>query len=429
MRSLSPLVVLIALLARATAQTCGNIEATTQHNFTTPDGRGRSYVKYKPLGIATASNYPLVVELHGLGACASDLYSYSGWTLVADQNNFILVTPQGVEKSWNAGRCCGQARAAKLNVDDVSFLRMVAADVLAAEPGVDPTRVYFAGHSTGCMMAQRMALEASDLVAAVGCHAGMLMVPPSSPAVDSITMPSGYKPVPVMEIQGQQDSVVSYDYATVLRIPYWPGALRNLGWWRQLNGCPTASPTIISYGSYSIHLHTGCADGSQAALVDIPTAGHYCFASFPPHVNTTQLAWDFVQQFNLPLPNSPPPLWPVPSSPSPSPSPSLPAPAPSPPSPASPSLLPAPPSPPSPPGLPLPMSPPRGGEGAPVPLIAGLVGAAVALAVLGLVVWRRRSSTPLSGNGGGHVGTIGVEMRSKASVRGHGSQCHPGVVT
>ena len=78
---------------------------------------------------------------------------------MAEQNNFILVTPQGVEKSWNAGRCCGQARAAKLNVDDVSFLRMVAADVLAAEPGVDPTRVYFAGHSTGCMMAQRMALD------------------------------------------------------------------------------------------------------------------------------------------------------------------------------------------------------------------------------------------------------------------------------
>ncbi|EOD15671.1 hypothetical protein EMIHUDRAFT_211233 [Emiliania huxleyi CCMP1516] len=277
MRSLSPLVVLIALLARATAQTCGNIEATTQHNFTTPDGRGRSYVKYKPLGIATASNYPLVVELHGLGACASDLYSYSGWTLVAEQNNFILVTPQGVEKSWNAGRCCGQARAAKLNVDDVSFLRMVAADVLAAEPGVDPTRVYFAGHSTGCMMAQRMALEASDLVAAVGCHAGMLMVPPSSPAVESITTPSGYKPVPVMEIQGQQDSVVSYDYATVLRIPYWPGALRNLGWWRQLNGCPTASPTIISYGSYSIHLHTGCADGSGRPLLLclIPTPRQY----------------------------------------------------------------------------------------------------------------------------------------------------------
>ena len=143
-------------------------------------------------------------------------------------------------------------------------------------------------------------------------------------------------------------------------LPYWPGAPRNLNWWKQLNSCPSGSPTITSYGSYSIHLHTGCADGSQAALVDISAAGHYCFASFPPHVNTTQLAWNFVQQFSMPLP-------PVPSSPS----------------------L-------SPPSLGRPMSPPSGGEGAPVPLIACLVGVGAALALLDLVVlnlvvsrWRR----------------------------------------
>jgi len=133
---------LLALLARATATataSCGNAALTTQHTLNTPDGRSRFYLKYKPSGVMVASNYPLVIELHGLSACASHLYGFSGWKGVADRNNFILVTPQGESRSWNAGRCCGDSRESQLNVDDVSFLRTVATQVLAAEPGVDPT--------------------------------------------------------------------------------------------------------------------------------------------------------------------------------------------------------------------------------------------------------------------------------------------------
>ena len=93
--------VLVALLARTTvqAQTCGNHAQTAQHSLTTPDGRSRFYLKYKPSGITTTSNYPLVIELHGQFACASTLYSFTGWKLVAEQNCFILVTPQGVSRS------------------------------------------------------------------------------------------------------------------------------------------------------------------------------------------------------------------------------------------------------------------------------------------------------------------------------------------
>jgi len=356
---------LLALLARATATataSCGNAALTTQHTLNTPDGRSRFYLKYKPSGVMVASNYPLVIELHGLSACASHLYGFSGWKGVADRNNFILVTPQGESRSWNAGRCCGDSRESQLNVDDVSFLRTVATQVLAAEPGVDPTRVYFTGHSTGCMMAQRMAIEASDLVAAVACHAGTLMAPPSSPASDSITTPSGYTTVPVMAIHGQLDNTVNFNYRTVLRVPYWPGALRNLNWWRQLNGCTTSSPTTTSYGSYSIHLHTQCMGSSQVALVDIPSAGHMCFASYPPYVDTTQLAWNFTQQFyrhpaSTSSPPPPPPSLPSPSPPPPMPPLSLSIPSPLPPSPPpTPPPLPSPPPPtpppPSPPACP-----------------------------------------------------------------------------
>ena len=34
---------------------------------------------------------------------------------------------------------------------------------------VDPQRIYLTGHSNGCALAQRVAIESSDLVAAVAC--------------------------------------------------------------------------------------------------------------------------------------------------------------------------------------------------------------------------------------------------------------------
>jgi poly(3-hydroxybutyrate) depolymerase len=45
---------------------------------------------------------------------------------------------------------------------------------VAATHGADLERhVYWAGHSNGCAMAQRMAAEAPEIVAAVGCQNGL----------------------------------------------------------------------------------------------------------------------------------------------------------------------------------------------------------------------------------------------------------------
>ena len=60
--ALRSLPLLLVLLARVTAQDCGNHEQTTQHTLITSDGRSRFYLKYTPPGVTTASNYPLVIE-------------------------------------------------------------------------------------------------------------------------------------------------------------------------------------------------------------------------------------------------------------------------------------------------------------------------------------------------------------------------------
>ena len=270
--------------------------------ITTADGRSRCWYTYMP---STTANVPLVIELHGLTVCAP-YQSYTGMRQKALLEGFAIAWPMGVSRSWNGGRCCGDASnaplTAQLGLDDVSFLRQVVSNILSANTNVDPDRVYFAGHSTGCIMAQRMAIDASDIVAAVGCHAGYIMkqnYPYWNNAAQ--TPPSGFVPRPVMEIQGRLDPTVTWAPSLF----YWPGALRNLGWWGQLLGCPgytagSPAPTTtytVSGEQYIRHQYTGCT-GHEAVLIELPNARHMPFQGQDTAIDTAQIAWDFMRRFS-----------------------------------------------------------------------------------------------------------------------------------
>ncbi|DAC40126.1 MAG TPA: hypothetical protein D7H83_03230, partial [Candidatus Poseidoniales archaeon] len=161
----------------------------------------RCYITYVPESVTGSSNAPLIVELHGWAGSAFETRALTDVTLLADEVGAIVVHAEGIivnnttldmggnEESWNAGYCCGDALA--YEIDDVDYLRKVIAKTVEDYP-VDEQRIYITGWSNGCMMAQRMALQASDLIAAVACTSGYL----------SIHESEGYSPIPVMEIHG-----------------------------------------------------------------------------------------------------------------------------------------------------------------------------------------------------------------------------------
>ena len=127
----------------------------------------------------------------------------------------MLIFPQGLENiegaednepSWNAGLCC--QGATQMKIDDVSFLRSVVEIEIAADhttnttktrPMIDESKVYISGHSNGCAMAQRMAVEHSNYFAAVGCHSFYLLV----------DFPSSYDAIPFIEVHGEADNTVN----------------------------------------------------------------------------------------------------------------------------------------------------------------------------------------------------------------------------
>ena len=234
-----------------------------------------------------AAPVPLVVDMHGFGSCADAHARYSGWRAIAELGGAVVAWPQGSRTadgfpSWGAGRASDPAN--KFPVDDVGFLRELVARVLADGAGgvADPARVIMAGHSNGCMMAQRVALDASELVAAVGCSSGYLLEPPGAAA------PAGYSPVPVVTVHGTLDPTVPYSSA-------------NVEHWARINGCTEAHAVD---GEVTRYAHAN--DGSLcAALITLAGAGHSLAGGAP------ELVWEMVRALRrdgAPPPTPPPPL-------------------------------------------------------------------------------------------------------------------------
>ena len=74
-------------------------------------GYDRSYMLYVPPKYKSNRPTPLVFNIHGWGGTAEGQYGYSNMVKLAEKFKFILVTPQGLGLSWNAGGCCGWACA------------------------------------------------------------------------------------------------------------------------------------------------------------------------------------------------------------------------------------------------------------------------------------------------------------------------------
>ena len=323
----------------------------------THNGISRSWYTYVPASVAAAQAVvPLVMDLHAIYQCVTqdDTQLYTGWLSKAEEFGFIAVWPQAADEPigengvsgftwpstagpigarWNAGMCdecngfsykgqfvtcCVDAPDAPTdvpnnNADDVGFLREVVAQVAAAHP-VDTTRVYVTGHSYGCIMAQRVLAQASDLVAAVACFAGALTLSNDLGVFPLTELSSEYTPRPLMVIHGNAD--VTLPYANV-PASYFPGpyfvlgAEGNLALWGGHNGCPGDAATETPNDNYTLH-EIDC-NGVVSALVEVPGVGHSPFyspdgliESFDGYdgfgtalFDTTQLAWDFLKTASI----------------------------------------------------------------------------------------------------------------------------------
>jgi polyhydroxybutyrate depolymerase len=174
------------------------------------DGYLRTYFVHLPANYNPARKYPLVFGLHGGGGKAKAFNRSTNRRLseLADEENFIVVYPQGVKKSWNDNKHrepYGAAR--KLNIDDVGFFRKLI-DKLERDYSIDSRYIFSCGISNGGLMSLTLAAEIPEKIRAIG------MVASNFGEVQATQM-SEAMPFSLMIIHGTEDPIFPYNEGNV----------------------------------------------------------------------------------------------------------------------------------------------------------------------------------------------------------------------
>lgn len=239
----------------------------------------RSYRVHVPPSYDPGKPLPLVVVIHGAFDNASGMEKATGFSELADRENFIVQYPNGISlfgflQHWNAGHCCGKAADDK--VDDVGFIAKAIED-LCFRLNVDRRRIYMVGFSNGGMMAYRFAAEKSDLLAAVAPLAASIGGRASENKPEW-RIPVPEYPLPIISMHGMKDDDVPYNGGISLRRggdrSYY-SVPESIAFWVDQNGChgPVKERELYQ-DAVTVKSWTGCFDNSEISLYLLKEWGH-----------------------------------------------------------------------------------------------------------------------------------------------------------
>ena len=175
-------------------------------------GFRRSYRVHVPLAYDGSTLLPLVVVIHGAFDNGKGMEKFSGFSKLADRENFIVLYPEGIGifgylQHWNAGHCCG--KAATDQIDDVGYLAKAIEDV-STRLSVDRSRVYMVGFSNGGMMTYRFAAEHTEMLAAAAPIAASIGGRSNADAPQWI-IPAPKKQLPILIMHGMDDDDIPFE--------------------------------------------------------------------------------------------------------------------------------------------------------------------------------------------------------------------------
>ena len=244
--------------------------------------RHRYYLLARPL-VSYGGDLPILVVLHGRGMTPAGIEQRTGFLQTVGRA--LVVYPAGMDESWNAGYCCGEAQ--RLGVDDVAFLETVIHQVLASEPPGHAHRVYLVGYSNGGRMAYRMAC------ADPGAFSGLA-------AVEAVAVSSCGRaaPVPLLEVASTGDPlltipgnappkhVAGHSEITVTAL---------VDHWRDLEQC-SAGESTRAYRGMEMSEWAHCDPAGRVALAVYAGGSHKWPAGGVGTPSATRTIWSFFQQ-------------------------------------------------------------------------------------------------------------------------------------
>jgi polyhydroxybutyrate depolymerase len=312
---------LVSIALPVQADSCDfSLRGTDQTCTLTWNNLSRVYLLHVPSSFVPGQS-AIIFGFHGSQG-SGPTFSGASLTAKADQVGFAVVYPSATNPPNNTGiwqfdgvdsddgsSWLWTERGAT-PPDDIGFIRQLIA-TLQAGLRPDPNRIYAVGFSVGGIMAQRVGIDLSDVVAAIGSVEGGL------PSYNWSGLPNAKAPVSVIVLQGTlspfppcgfansapHSSLASQDQV----FSYWTGP--------QANHCelPTSSTFCTGLqgsltnvtGRYGTRCDGGTAVmlyeliGGQHAWYDIPmndptkTPYNPSFANPLPGIVTDDILWNF----------------------------------------------------------------------------------------------------------------------------------------
>lgn len=273
----------------------GQVNSSIQLNGVT-----RDFVFYTPSSWDVNQQLPLLFVLHGLTQTGNGIMNITGFNDLAEDNDFIVCYPDGINNSFNANMNLTVSTA-----DDFGFLEVLVT-YFENTFNTAPNKRYLCGFSTGGFMSHKMACESSLCFAAIATVSGNM-----SDTVYNNCSP-GFS-TSVLHIHGSSDPVVSYNGSSSSGV----SVDESIEKWRTHLGCNSA-PTMTLMANNNLfdfsyperYVYTGCSN-SSLELIKIIGAGHQ-WPGIPTLIGglgninmdfySPEIIWDFLENKSCPDP-------------------------------------------------------------------------------------------------------------------------------
>ena len=302
LRGIFPMTLVLGVLCSS----CPSPSPGTVQEHITVGGLQRSYLLHLPSMFDGITRLPVVIALHPFTGTGQGMEKLTGFSVLADSENFIAVYPDGNQWVWNANPASPSSLIGP-PTDDIAFLSALI-DHLVEQYNADPDRVYITGASSGGLMTHRAACELTGKFAAA--------------ASVMITLPAGWqdyeepsKPLPFLVIHGVADPFFPWEGGMVNEGPFRQDRYQSvsdmIAFWVNNNGAisppneanlPDTDPndgTTVFRRSYS-----ASPNGAKVILYGINGGGHtwpgnsdsslaFLVGPTSQDINATQVIWDY----------------------------------------------------------------------------------------------------------------------------------------
>lgn len=251
----------------------------------------RSYRVHMPTGYAANHPIPVVLIFHGHGGNSAGMESTTGFSKLADQQDFITAYPQGLPDGPGGVPFWASIGPYDYGVDDALFVSDVL-NRLQTEFCIDAHRVYVTGFSNGGGMAAYLACTLGKRIAAFAPISGNFYAIPGG------CQPG--RPLPILEIHGTADPILPYNGIPASENPRWPlpSIPDWLHGWAMRDGCATGSAVFLRTPGVVGERWSNCQGDSAVVHYRMIGEGH----SWPRMIGNrsgTAVIWDFLQSYEL----------------------------------------------------------------------------------------------------------------------------------